>query len=387
MTDPTPSAVPAPNPPPTPWIVEPSTEKVELRGNTAEVTFTVKNQQSALQRAVFEVVPGDNVAATWFAIDGERQRPVDANQSTQYKVTITAPAGTPVASYWFQARVYAADVAPEESSTLSNRVTFSVPTDTVAPKKPFPWWIIAVIVALVLVAGVVAFLVTRDSGGPATIPGVVGKPRAEAVTALNDAGFDDVKVVRVQTTEIAEGLALGTDPAAGTTVDPPGTVTLRVAVDLDAPQLVAPANNTNLDASTTTVTLVWRDVPDAAKYRVEVIAPTCSVTPPTSPPPPTTVAPPPPPTTPPPMVNPDIEVLVPFDTIFLDPVIRFPICGFRVKGTLTTTNVDVTADKTSFDLSIDTGGDDTAVTWSVRALDDQGNAGPSSEARKFAQVP
>jgi hypothetical protein len=388
MTVPTPPAVPVPNPPPTPWIVEPSTERVELRGNTAEVTFTVKNQQATQQRAVFEVVPGDAVAASWFAIEGERQRPIEANQSTQYKVTISAPPGTPVASYWFQTRVYAADVAPEESSTLSNRVTFSVPTDTVAPKKPFPWWIIAVVVAVLLVGGVIAFLLTRDGdGGPAVIPGVTGKVSAEAVQELNDAGFDDVQVVRVQSTEIAEGLALGTDPAAGATVETDEPIKLRVAISLDAPTLVAPGDATNFDANTTTsVAMAWNGVPDAANYRVTVVAPACAVTPPTSAPPPTTEPPPAPPTTPAPMFIPDGIVLERSDReIFLDDTVIFQICGFRIGSLVDTTKIDVSA--TNLDLSVDTDGVPALVQWSVSALDDQGNEGPSSTVRQFSYVP
>lgn len=321
MTDPT-ASVPAPNPPAAPWIVEPSTERVELRDGRAEVTFTVKNPQATTQRAVFEVVPGDAVAPTWFTIEGERQRPIEANQSTQFKVALAAPAGTPVASYWFQARVYAADVAPEESSTLSNRVTFSVSTPTEKTGGGFPWWIIAVIAALVVVIGVVVFLVTRDDGPP----------------------------------------------------------------DFPPPRLVAPADGTKFDSSTSTVSLAWEPVDGAAKYSLRVVAPSCrdklqvtndplALAPTTTTPVETTL---------PPDMPISTFVLNP-DLIQIRPDSRLTICA--ILPDVPFEPVLVTIPGTSFDLTFETEGRPTSVQWSVTPLDGDDVAGPTSEVRTFSFVP
>jgi hypothetical protein len=150
---------------------------------------------------------GDAVDASWATIDGERQRVVEPGQSTQFKLTITAPPGTPVANYWFQGRVYSADVAPEESSTLSNRVTFPVAQPSGTPTKPFPWWIVILAVAVAAVLGVGAYLLTRPdaekqppaatsttSAVPTTsatppIPPIEGKSEAEARAELTNAGL------------------------------------------------------------------------------------------------------------------------------------------------------------------------------------------------------
>jgi hypothetical protein len=370
-----------PNPSPTAWAVEPSAEKVELHDNTAEVTFTVKNQQATRQRVVFEFVPGDAVEPSWAAIDGERQRAVEANQSTQFKVTITAPAGTPVASYWFQARVYSADVAPEESSTLSNRVTFTVAQPTNVAKKAFPWWIVILAVAVVAVLAIGGYLLTRPKG-PATIPAVTGKTEDQAKSALKKAGFDSVKVVRVQSPQATVGTALGTTPEGGTEADRGDTISLRIAISLAAPAQIAPGDNSQFKATTTKVSIAWKDVPDAARYRLRVTAPSCSVTPPTSAPPPTTAPQPTPPPTPPPMIKTDLSVGQEF---FIDKKAVFDnvfkICALSINST---TNIDL--DDTSVELGVNTGGNEALVQWSVSALDDQGNEGPSSPIRQFAYV-
>ena len=382
MTDPTSSAVPTPNPPPTPWIVEPSAEKVELRDNRAEVTFTVKNQQATRQRAVFEIVPGDAVAASWFAIEGERQRPIEANQSSQFKVTVTAPAGTPVASYWFQARVYAADVAPEESSTLSNRVTFAVAQPTDAPKKPFPWWIIAIVVAVVLVVGVVAFLLTR-SNGPAVVPAVKDKVQAEAIQELNDAGFETVKVVNVQSPGVPAGVALGTVPPEGSTAETGDEIVLRVTIDLAKPTLAAPPNATKFAASTTVVGLAWNPVPGATNYSLTVIRPPCVGRPDLQ-----TVAPVEAvdQKTTAPMSLPDgVPFVVSKEEIIQNQNTLVAICGFTLDVPFEP--VTVVVDGTSTEVPLDTNGQQTLAQWSVAARDDEGNEGPRSEVRQFSFVP
>jgi hypothetical protein len=327
MTDPT-ASVPAPNPPAAPWVVEPSTERVDLRDGKAEVTFNVTNPQATAQRAVLDIVPGDAVAASWFTIDGDRQRPVAPNQSTQYKVAIVAPPGTPVASYWFQTRVYAADVAPEESSTLSNRVTFAVTTPSEEEGGGFPWWIIAVVVAVLLVIGVVAFFLTRNGDEPPDFP---------------------------------------------------------------PPKLVAPANGTTFDLKTKTVPLVWEAVPGAAQYALTVTAPSCrqqldleaadeavafersadfEV-----------------PTSLPQEMNPGGfgELKVNEEILKLRPGSQFTVCAIRPDVPFDPIRENVSG--TSREITFETGGQPTSVRWSVTALDDQGRPGPVSEVRQFNFTP
>jgi streptogramin lyase len=245
VTDPTtsppptpipPGPTPAPPPPPAPangsprWTVAPSAKQVELRDRRAEVVFTVGNVQAAPDRAVLEVIAGDGTARSWYQLEGERQRTVVNNQTTSYKVTIEAPLGTPVASYWMQAQVYSADIAPEESSAFSDRVSFTVAQATEPPRKPFPWWLVVAgaAAALVLVVGTV--LVVRKLRGPelADVPVVSGKSVPEAEDALRQAGLAP-GARRAVNRVFPAGRVVGSDPAAGAQIERSSAVDLQVS--------------------------------------------------------------------------------------------------------------------------------------------------------------
>jgi sugar lactone lactonase YvrE len=194
------------------------------------VVFTVGNVQSAPDRAVLDVIAGDGTARSWYVLDGERQRTVVNNQTTSYKVTIEAPLGTPVGSYWMQAQVYSADIAPEESSAFSDRVSFTVAQPTEAPRKPFPWWLVAAGAAAAVVILVATVLVVRKVSGPelADVPVVSGKPVPEAEDLLRGAGLtpgDRRPVNRV----VPAGRVVGSEPVAGAQIERSSPVALLVS--------------------------------------------------------------------------------------------------------------------------------------------------------------
>lgn len=160
---------------PTPWVVTAGTDTVPLDASRGgEVTFTVTNPGTVQDRAVLDVVPGEGAERSWFTV-AEPQRLLPAGNSVSYLVKIAVPPLGPPGSYTVQARVYSADTAPEESSTLSNRVAFTV-AGAPAPKRR-PWWLFAVVGALVLVVlAVVLWLLLRPdpddtgSSGGGTAP-------------------------------------------------------------------------------------------------------------------------------------------------------------------------------------------------------------------------
>jgi sugar lactone lactonase YvrE len=231
---PAPSAAP-PTPPPPPngsprWTVAPSAKQVELRDRRAEVVFTVGNVQSAPDRAVLEVIAGDGTARSWFTLEGERQRTVVNNQTTSYKVTIEAPLGTAVGSYWMQAQVYSADIAPEESSAFSDRVSFTVAQPTEAPRRPFPWWVVVAGAAAALVLVVATVLVVRKVREPelADVPAVSGKTIPEAEDLLRGAGLSP-GAKRAVNRVFPAGRVVGSEPVAGTQMDRSAAVDLLVS--------------------------------------------------------------------------------------------------------------------------------------------------------------
>jgi hypothetical protein len=156
----------------TPWVVTAGADSVPLDASRGgEVTFTVTNPGPVPDRAVFDLVPGDGAERSWFTV-AEPQRPLTPGASVPYLVKVTVPGTAPAGSYTVQARVYSADTAPEESSSLSNRVALTV---AAIDRKPRPWWLLVVAGLVVVVLGVVVWLIVRPDpsgdGPPSPGPG------------------------------------------------------------------------------------------------------------------------------------------------------------------------------------------------------------------------
>ena len=87
-------------------------------------------------------------------------------------------------------------------------------------------WIIVAIVAAAAVAGVAIWLLA--SGG-VSVPDVTGKSEAEARGILEDAGLALGDVSETPSAEVAPGLTVSQDPAAGTEVDEGTAVSIAVS--------------------------------------------------------------------------------------------------------------------------------------------------------------
>src|SRR5262245_6105291 len=106
----------------TKWVITTASDRIALDGTgSGETTFTVSNPSARIDRAVFDVVPGDGADAAWFTVD-EPQRRVPGNGSVSYLMKVAVPAGATAGAYTVQGRVYSADSAPEEDSVLSGRL-------------------------------------------------------------------------------------------------------------------------------------------------------------------------------------------------------------------------------------------------------------------------
>jgi hypothetical protein len=156
----------------TTWRITPGTDRVQLGAERqADITFTVTNDGPVDDRAVVDMVPGDPAERAWFAV-AEPQRLVPRGASVPFLVHMAVPPGVPPGARWVQARVYSADTAPEESSMLSDRVTFDVPgAMPVAAGSGKRWlWLIPVAVLVLAVLGVGAFLALRSGDTPDSQP-------------------------------------------------------------------------------------------------------------------------------------------------------------------------------------------------------------------------
>jgi CARDB len=149
-------------------------------GRRAEVVFTVGNATTAPIRGEAIVQPALGTDAAWFTVD-RPERSWDVGESDQVAVTVLVPLDAPAGPRSFQLRVQLATGVPEEDFDAGPPVSFEVPPQPVTPppvpRKPFPWWIVAVVAAVlvILVAGGV-FVATRPGPSPTPTPTVAPTP-------------------------------------------------------------------------------------------------------------------------------------------------------------------------------------------------------------------
>ncbi len=175
-------------------------------------------------------VQGDG-KAEWYQVQGEPERPVAAGENQTVTVVAKIPAATPAGQHRIKLRATNVN-DPDNDSTDSAAATVTVPAaagPAPPPKKPFPWWILAVAGGvLVLVIGVIIAVVALSGGSK--VPGVVGQPYADAVKALDKAGYKTVKRADKETGEKAPETVLDQTPAADAKAKKTETVLLTVAV-------------------------------------------------------------------------------------------------------------------------------------------------------------
>lgn len=152
---------------PNPFSITAATDTVRLdaqgRGST---TFTVSNTSGRSRRGRARLKSADPGQASWLSLEGEAERDFTADGTHQYTVRVAVPPGTPAGRHTFGLDVVSVE-NPDEEWSQGPQVAFEVPAPP--PKKPFPWWIILVVLALILVGGVVAWLLLRN-GEPDKVP-------------------------------------------------------------------------------------------------------------------------------------------------------------------------------------------------------------------------
>lgn len=207
-------------------------QKVSLdAAGTAQAPFTVTNTSAQTLRGRLLTKPTDPAKSEWFSIAGESTRDFAPNAAEQAVVQLTVPPTTPPGSYSFRLDAVS-EVDPDEDFTEGPSVAFDVTAPPAAPKKKFPWWILAIVgaVVLLIIIGVVIWLLTKgDDGKPTSaVPPVTGLAQQDAQSILARSGFTSrVVTVRVPFPTMI-GVVRSQDPPAQTQ-KPAGTVvTIRV---------------------------------------------------------------------------------------------------------------------------------------------------------------
>ena len=95
---------------PRPFDITTPKDKVDLDGEgRGQAAFTVSNSSGATARGRARVVPGDPVQAAWYTIDGDTERTLRSDQTTQYAVRISVPKDTAKGDYTVRLDMVALD--------------------------------------------------------------------------------------------------------------------------------------------------------------------------------------------------------------------------------------------------------------------------------------
>ena len=167
----------------------------------ARAPFMVTNTSAQTLKGRLIARPNDPAKPEWFSIVGESVRDFAPNAAQQVVVEVGVPPGSQPGSYSFHLDAVS-QVDPDEDFTEGPSVAFDVAPAPQPKKKPFPWWILAVVggIVLLIVIGVVVFLLVRDTSPKVT-------PVSFGTTAVPGSFFDvdTGALVRMQTlqTDIA----------------------------------------------------------------------------------------------------------------------------------------------------------------------------------------
>lgn len=165
---------------PNPFSITAATDTIPLDAQgRGSVTYTVSNVSGRARRGRATLTPAEAGQASWLSLEGDVERDFTADGTHQYTVRIATPAGTAPGRHTFGLDMVSVE-NPDEEWSQGPKVAFEIPA-TAPPKKPFPWWIVAVILGLLLVGGLVLWLVLRDREPEGV--GLMGACTGDAVCA------------------------------------------------------------------------------------------------------------------------------------------------------------------------------------------------------------
>jgi beta-lactam-binding protein with PASTA domain len=229
------------------------TLKADATGH-AEAVFTVTNATARPVRGMARAKALADSKKEWLSIAGETERDFGGGATEQFTVNFDA-AGAPAGKYPFRLDVASA-INPDEDFTEGQTVTVEVAgaAAPAAPKKGFPKWIfIPIAVVVLLIIGVVVWLLIPDKPGTHQLSDVANTLENDARQLLESEckegeGCVTVEISNVSDNTVAKGLAIRTEPAAGTEVTLGSNVTLFISTGAEAPGKVTILNVANQPA-------------------------------------------------------------------------------------------------------------------------------------------
>lgn len=188
-----------------PFAVTAATNTVLLDGNRkGETAFTVSNASGRALRGRAIIVPVAPAQMSWFTVAGQVERAFAIAGTEQYAVQVAATAQVAPGSYSFHLDMVGE--VPDEEYTTGPTVTFTV--NAPPPPKKFPWWIVAVIAGVLIVA-IVGFLMVRGSQA-----NQAASATATVAAAMTRTAADATATAQAQATAVAQAQATAAQATA-----------------------------------------------------------------------------------------------------------------------------------------------------------------------------
>jgi hypothetical protein len=144
---------------PSSFTVTAAKQRVKLDSSgAAQASFTVTNTSARTLKGRLLARTSEPAKLEWFSIVGESVRDFAPNVDQKVVVQLAVPPGSAPGSYSFRLDAVS-QTMPDEDYTEGPSVAFEVKPPP-GPKKPFPFWILAAALAVVMLI-VIVFLVVR----------------------------------------------------------------------------------------------------------------------------------------------------------------------------------------------------------------------------------
>lgn len=201
-----------------------------------EARFTVSNQSGRSIEGRARVVAEDAEAEPWISLRGSAHRVFSTAGTEQYTAEIEVPPDAPSGNYTVRLDMVGEE-RPDEQYVEGPSVTFQVP-EPEPDSEPFPWKIVAAIVAVLLIGGgVLAYAIFSDTdeadtteADTAVVPDVAGLTPGQATDSMQAAGFRLWDLREEHNDSVAQNRVIGTDPAAQAQAITDSSVVLRISL-------------------------------------------------------------------------------------------------------------------------------------------------------------
>jgi hypothetical protein len=233
------------------FAITAASDRVPTGGDgRGEITFTVTNSSARPLRGQLRVRPLGSTRGEWLSVAVETERAFSPNATQQVVIKVATPPGVPAGKYQFRLDAISV-INPDDDFTEGPTVDLEVKA-TEAPKKAFPWWIVAAAGGAVILIVTLTWLLWPSGGVEA--PDVIGLDVTEATKKFEDLKFK-VEVTRQINSSVGLNRVFAQEPVGKTMAKEGATIMLLVAAQKpDETKVIYEENFNDFDKD---LTLAW----------------------------------------------------------------------------------------------------------------------------------